>query len=72
MAHELTTVAKWAVNKLLWQKPSMVSSSYTVRSNINPPIMLKFTCTVGLTLKDIFVIYVFHIIAIWRFYDETS
>ena len=50
----------------------MVSSNYTVRSKISPPIMLKFTCTVGLTLKGIFVIYPFHTFTIQRFCDETS
>jgi hypothetical protein len=60
------------LQSLLWQKPSMVSSSYTMRSKISPPIMLKFTCTVGLTLKGIVVIYPFRTFAIQRFFDETS
>jgi hypothetical protein len=43
--------------RILWQRPSMVSSSYTVRSNISPPIMLKFTCTVGLAPCDLAFIF---------------
>ena len=50
----------------------MVSSSYTVRSKISPPIMIKFTCTIGLALKDIVMIHVFHTFAIQIFCDEAS
>jgi hypothetical protein len=34
---------------ILWQKPSFVSSSYTVKCNSSPPILFKFICTVELT-----------------------
>ena len=39
--------------RIFWQKPSMVSRSYTVKSNISPSIILKFTCTVGLAPWDL-------------------
>ena len=41
----------------------MVSSSYTVRINISPPIMLMFTSIVGLIVKGIVVIYPFRTFA---------
>ena len=49
----------------------MVSSSYTVRINISPPIVLIFTSIVGLTLMGSCVIYPFHTFAIQRFYDDA-
>jgi hypothetical protein len=50
--------------RILWQRPSMVSSSYTMRSNISPLIMLKFTCTVGLAPCNLAFISAFRHLAI--------
>ena len=50
----------------------MVSSSYTVRINIIPTIVLMFNSIIGLTLMGSWVIYPFRTFAIRRFCDETS
>jgi hypothetical protein len=50
---------------ILWQKPSFVSSSYTVRCNSSPPIFSKFICTIELTSLNLAFISPFRISAFW-------
>jgi len=45
--------------RVLFLKQSVVSSSYTGRSNISPPIMPKFTCIIGLAPWDLVFISAF-------------
>jgi hypothetical protein len=58
--------------RVLWQKPSVVSGSYTVTCNSSPSIMLRSTCIIGFTLMGSCVMYPFRAFAIRRFCNETS
>jgi hypothetical protein len=53
--------------RILWQTPSMVSSSFTVSFISSPLIVLMFTSIVGLTLMGSCVIYPFFTFTIRRF-----
>jgi hypothetical protein len=58
--------------RIFWQKPSMVSSSYTVKRNISPPIILRFTCTIGLAPWDLALISSFRHSTIRHSCDQVS
>ena len=58
--------------RVLWQKPSVVSGSYTVSCYISPPILFKFTCTVGFTPWDLSFIFSFRHSSIQHSCDHVS
>jgi hypothetical protein len=51
--------------RVLWQKPSVVSSSYTEKCYSSPPIFFSFICTVGLTSLNLAFILAFCSSAFW-------
>jgi len=57
---------------ILWQRPSMVSSSYTVMCYSSPSILFKFTCTVGLIPRDLAFISAFWLSTVWNSCDHVS
>jgi hypothetical protein len=58
--------------RVLWQKPSVVSGSYTVSCYSSPPILFKFTCTIGLAPWDLAFISAFQHSAIRHSCDHVS
>jgi hypothetical protein len=58
--------------RVLWQKPSVVSGSYTVSCYNSPPILFKFTYTVGLIPWDLSFILAFRHSTIRHSCDHVS
>jgi hypothetical protein len=58
--------------RVLWQKRSVVSGSYTVSCYSSPPILFKFTCTIGLIPRDLAFISAFQLSAVRHSCDHVS